>query len=42
MEEIGSDILNWADISFKYILIAFNFLTLIVVYIHKNKQKHKK
>jgi hypothetical protein len=31
-----------ADSSFKYILIVFNFMTLIVVYIHKNRQKHKK
>ncbi len=36
------DLLNMTDFSFKYVLIAFNFMTLIVVYIHKSKQKHKK
>ena len=31
-----------ADSSFKYILIGFNFLTLLVIYLHKKKNKSPK
>ena len=30
------------DISFKWILLAFNFLTIIIVYIHKHKNRRPK
>ena len=36
------EILDLADSSFKYILLGFNFLTLIVIYLHKRKNKPPK
>ena len=41
-EGITQGILELADSSFKYILILFNFMTIFVVYMHKNRQKQKK
>ena len=36
------EILSLADSSFKYILLAFNFITLLVIYLHKRKHKPPK
>ncbi len=36
------EILEIADSSFKYILLAFNLMTFVVIYLHKKKQKKSK
>lgn len=33
------EILDSVDVSFKWILLAFNFITIIMVYLHKRKNK---
>lgn len=30
------------DVSFKWILLAFNFLTIVFVYIHKRRNKQQR
>lgn len=36
------DLLGAVDVSFKYILLGFNFMTLFAVYLYKRKHQPKK